>query len=326
MLHSSFPNSGFSPSQQSDAQNFLSPPPSPSVKGMFIPSHIFPGQDFAQEDSQRSPWSTQMKRSEIGKKIFDDYGYSARFTPERTSNVHNTPSATPLHHDRRTSSPTDRRNLTSLRSKDELPPPASSIYDTEELDASYLINESTNSSVLSTNTISVQSKALDDSSFTAAPLSSSGFTIQDSESAQILDERWVTVFGFSVDNSSFVLRQFQKYGNIVRYVPGEGNWIHIQYETKFQAQKALTKNGKILDRRLMVGVSPCLDSAAIQSARSFPSELQTIHKEANSNLRITPRVLNSDTRPLPSYNPSSAPPESANKSVISKMFEYVFSI
>jgi nuclear pore complex protein Nup53 len=70
------------------------------------------------------------------------------------------------------------------------------------------------------------------------------------------EDTWVTVFGFNQPYTHTVLKQFQKYGDIIRYKSGEGNWIHIQYQTKLQAQKALTKNGKFLEDGVMIGVVP----------------------------------------------------------------------
>ena len=43
----------------------------------------------------------------------------------------------------------------------------------------------------------------------------------------------------------------------------QGNWLHIQYQTKMQAQKALSKNGKVLANSLMVGVMPCIDKVKL---------------------------------------------------------------
>jgi len=37
--------------------------------------------------------------------------------------------------------------------------------------------------------------------------------------------------------------------------------MHLQYQTKLQAQKALSKNGKVLNGRIMIGVQPCTDSS-----------------------------------------------------------------
>lgn len=39
--------------------------------------------------------------------------------------------------------------------------------------------------------------------------------------------RWVTVFGFGPAMQSLVLREFRTHGDIVRHLPGKGNWIHI---------------------------------------------------------------------------------------------------
>ena len=35
--------------------------------------------------------------------------------------------------------------------------------------------------------------------------------------------------------------------------------MHIHYQSKIQAKKALSKNGKILGNNIMVGVSACID-------------------------------------------------------------------
>lgn len=75
-----------------------------------------------------------------------------------------------------------------------------------------------------------------------------------------LDETWITVFGFPTSATSYVLQEFSNYGQIIRHFPSnQGNWLHIQYQTKLQAQKALSKNGKVLANSLMVGVMACID-------------------------------------------------------------------
>jgi nuclear pore complex protein Nup53 len=35
--------------------------------------------------------------------------------------------------------------------------------------------------------------------------------------------------------------------------------MHIRYQTKLHARKALSKNGKILADSIMIGVLPCID-------------------------------------------------------------------
>jgi len=38
-----------------------------------------------------------------------------------------------------------------------------------------------------------------------------------------------------------------------------GNWMHVQYQSKLQARKALSKDGKIFGEAIMIGVKPCID-------------------------------------------------------------------
>lgn len=42
-------------------------------------------------------------------------------------------------------------------------------------------------------------------------------------------------------------------------ISSDGNWMHIQYQSKLQAKKALSKNGKIFGDSIMLGVTPCID-------------------------------------------------------------------
>ena len=62
------------------------------------------------------------------------------------------------------------------------------------------------------------------------------------------DPTWITVFGFTSSATAFILKQFRQYGVILQTVMNQegGNWIHIQYKTKIQARKALSKNGKVI--------------------------------------------------------------------------------
>ncbi|XP_050023474.1 nucleoporin NUP35-like isoform X1 [Dermacentor andersoni] len=72
------------------------------------------------------------------------------------------------------------------------------------------------------------------------------------------DETWVTVFGFPPSASSYFLQQFSQYGTIVKYkVSSEGNWMHLCYQSRLQAKKALSKNGKVFGSHTMVGVKAC---------------------------------------------------------------------
>ncbi|GAA0142107.1 transporter [Lithospermum erythrorhizon] len=72
------------------------------------------------------------------------------------------------------------------------------------------------------------------------------------------EEEWVTVYGFSPAETNMVLREFEKCGVILKHVPGprEANWMHILYQNRFDAQKALSKNGSQLNGVLIIGVKP----------------------------------------------------------------------
>ncbi|KAG9464206.1 hypothetical protein GDO78_020314, partial [Eleutherodactylus coqui] len=75
-----------------------------------------------------------------------------------------------------------------------------------------------------------------------------------------LDDTWVTVFGFPQASASYILLQFAQYGNIVKHVMSNaGNWMHVQYQSKLQARKALSKDGKIFGDCIMIGVKSCID-------------------------------------------------------------------
>uniref|UniRef100_A0A0D9UXZ2 Nuclear pore complex protein NUP35 n=1 Tax=Leersia perrieri TaxID=77586 RepID=A0A0D9UXZ2_9ORYZ len=70
------------------------------------------------------------------------------------------------------------------------------------------------------------------------------------------EEEWVTVFGFSPGDTNLVLREFEKCGIVLRHVPGprDANWMHILYQSRHDAQKALDKHGQQLNSVLIIGV------------------------------------------------------------------------
>ncbi|KAK9066233.1 hypothetical protein SSX86_013554 [Deinandra increscens subsp. villosa] len=72
------------------------------------------------------------------------------------------------------------------------------------------------------------------------------------------EEEWVTVYGFSPADTNLVLREFEKCGVILKHVlgPRDSNWMHILYQSRFDAQKALRKNGVQLNGALIIGVKP----------------------------------------------------------------------
>ena len=46
-------------------------------------------------------------------------------------------------------------------------------------------------------------------------------------------------------------------------VASDGNWMHIHYQSKLQAKKSLSKNGKVFGNSIMVGVTPCIDKVSV---------------------------------------------------------------
>eukprot|EP00128_Syssomonas_multiformis_P009946 Colp12_sorted_trinity150504_noHs@2775 len=142
------------------------------------------------------------------------------------------------------------------------------------------------------------------------------------QGAQELDERWVTVFGFTPQYASVVLQHFQQFGDIARHVMDRkgGNWMHIQYRTKLQAQKALSKNGKVFDGVVMIGVVPCVELSLMQGET----------QEAEAPVQQAPRYLvNAYRQTASKYQVEAsqsvaAAPQRQNDGILSKTLEFVF--
>lgn len=155
-----------------------------------------------------------------------------------------------------------------------------------------------------------------------------------------LDATWVTVFGFPQASASYILLQFAQFGNIVKHVMSNaGNWMHIQYQSKLQARKALSKDGKIFGDCIMIGVKPCIDKSvmdsgektSVSSVSSVFTPPVTVHPFGTPTQKIgTPR---SGMRPLAAaYRASSNDYQvlsdkqtpKKDESLVSKAMEFVF--
>ncbi|KAK2177457.1 hypothetical protein NP493_597g02008 [Ridgeia piscesae] len=144
-----------------------------------------------------------------------------------------------------------------------------------------------------------------------------------------LDETWVTVFGFPPAATSFVLQQFAQYGSILKHVVAtDGNWMHIHYQSKIQAKKALSKNGKVFGAGVMVGVQQCIDKkvmAGTVGATGFNvTDLGTPTQGTTTTTPIRPltaayRAVSSDFSVVPKSN---TPQKSQN--VLMKAFDALF--
>ncbi|VDP06397.1 unnamed protein product [Soboliphyme baturini] len=91
-----------------------------------------------------------------------------------------------------------------------------------------------------------------------------GSFLSSSQHKDLTAETCVTVFGFPPQSFDYILQEFGQYGTIVNYeTASNGNWMHILYETRMQARRALSKNGKLFGN-LKIGVSPCSDQVILR--------------------------------------------------------------
>ncbi|XP_034418383.1 nucleoporin NUP35 isoform X2 [Cyclopterus lumpus] len=143
-----------------------------------------------------------------------------------------------------------------------------------------------------------------------------------------LDQTWITVFGFPPASASYILLQFAQYGNILKHtMASPGNWMHLQYQSRLQARKALSKDGKVFGDAIMVGVKPCIDKSVMDGSVPVSSPL------AASFSSVLPSTPRSAIRPLSAAYRSScsdyqvvADRQTPRKddSFVSKAMEYMF--
>ncbi|KAJ8253139.1 hypothetical protein GJAV_G00209560 [Gymnothorax javanicus] len=152
-----------------------------------------------------------------------------------------------------------------------------------------------------------------------------------------LDDTWVTVFGFPPASASYILLQFAQYGNILKHVMSNtGNWMHLQYQSKLQARKALSKDGKVFGEAIMIGVKPCIDKAVMEgSDRGSSSSGSVFQSPVKGGVTPTQPVSTprSAMRPLSAaYKASSSDYQVVSDrqtprkddSFVSKAMEYMF--
>jgi len=136
---------------------------------------------------------------------------------------------------------------------------ASSVGEAEAAKTNALLNVTPgrmSQSALDNSVFSPRPETIPQSPAQIDPFYSEGDAIS---SDNVLDDTSVTVFGFPSASSSYILQQFSQYGTIEKHeIHNAGNWMHIKYQTKIQAKKALSRNGKIFARSIMIGVCPCI--------------------------------------------------------------------
>lgn len=82
---------------------------------------------------------------------------------------------------------------------------------------------------------------------------------------EVGEEYWITVFGFQMHQVGKVLNLCRQYGEIVNYKTHSGNYMHVLYRTKMQAQLAMSKNGQQLLDNAIIGVVPCTNPVRLCS-------------------------------------------------------------
>ncbi|EDO31992.1 predicted protein, partial [Nematostella vectensis] len=153
-------------------------------------------------------------------------------------------------------------------------------------------------------------------------------------SDDVLSQCWVTVFGFPPAATSYILQQFAQYGNIIRHeVVANKNWMHIQYQSKLQAKKALSKNGKVYSSNIMIGVMPCIEKSLMEDCgkENTMRHMETSKMDVSVNpatpSRLPIRPLTAAYQAASSNHqvvPQDGRTPQKNNNVISKAMEYMF--
>jgi nuclear pore complex protein Nup53 len=109
----------------------------------------------------------------------------------------------------------------------------------------------------------------------AASYSSAGLFPSAGDAAWGSDgQYWITVFGYPTSARAFILSHFQTVGEVSNFISGAGNWLHLRYHTRLQAEQALALDGQTLGGgSAMIGVKKC-----------YPSELDGVRQEPASSL------------------------------------------
>ncbi|CAO2813365.1 unnamed protein product [Amaranthus hypochondriacus] len=147
------------------------------------------------------------------------------------------------------------------------------------------------------------------------------------------EEEWVTVYGFSPGDTNLVLREFEKCGVVLKHVPGprNANWMHILYQNRADARKALSKNGSQINGVLIVGVKPtdvgqrqALDERVNnQGFMPMPPSSSGLNSEQiSSTTSARPYYLQNGTGTARQSNAIASPA----KSVVSKVMDLMFGV
>lgn len=142
-------------------------------------------------------------------------------------------------------------------------------------------------------------------------------------------DNWVTVFGFSASQLDLVISYFHRFGHIHdrKHSLNGGNWIHLKYSSRREAQSALSQNGKQVSSNLMIGVVSRRDKHNLDTSRhsfSLQSKSEMPVRQTMNSPPFSPTirrltVANSENEVVPLTN---VPTKSSG--VVSKTMEYLF--
>merc|ERR1712179_672727 len=111
-------------------------------------------------------------------------------------------------------------------------------------------------------------------------------------------DTWVTVWGFPPSSVSFILSELSMCGTVLQHVmPPNSNWMHVRFQTRMQANKAVAKNGCVLGGSIMVGICSCKDETVLDNLNTSTVLDNSILSSSVANLSTglgTPRTI----RPL----------------------------
>lgn len=131
------------------------------------------------------------------------------------------------------------------------------------------------------------------------------------------DDVWVTVFGFAQQDVSLVLKEFHRCGDIISWGTfGElhANFIHVQYQNKYGAQRALLRNGQQLTASLIIGVKP-LD----------PRHRQRVAQFGDGPEVFRPKVVSERPYRVEAV-PVAQPVPQPSRGVLTRVYEYVLGL
>ncbi|KAG1679270.1 hypothetical protein FOA52_009300 [Chlamydomonas sp. UWO 241] len=143
-------------------------------------------------------------------------------------------------------------------------------------------------------------------------------TVLGYEHAPQYQDVWVTVFGFSQADTSLILKEMGKCGDILQwgtFGSPATNFLHVQFQNKYASQRALLRSGEQLSPSLIIGIKP-LDARHRHAIEAY--------HENGGDGRVS--FTRPATLPERSYR-IDAPPAAAvpqPRSTVSKVVEFVF--